>query len=82
MSYPPRPGFFAHLIHYLSSHQTLFTPDSFTITSSDMTQNRAAWIMAAGVKPFVIDKAPICKPGGGGILIKAHAVAVVSFEAL
>ncbi|GLA32381.1 hypothetical protein AnigIFM63326_011525 [Aspergillus niger] len=41
-----------------------------------MSQNRAAWIVAAGTKPFTIGEAPLYKPGKGEILIRNHAVAV------
>ncbi|RDH29045.1 zinc-binding oxidoreductase CipB [Aspergillus welwitschiae] len=43
-----------------------------------MSQNRAAWIIAARTKPFTIGEAPLYKPGKGEILIRNHAVAVVS----
>ncbi|KAJ6125616.1 zinc-binding oxidoreductase CipB [Penicillium samsonianum] len=41
-----------------------------------MSQNRAAWIVAARSNPFLVGKAPMYKPGPGEILIKNHAVAV------
>jgi Zn-dependent alcohol dehydrogenase len=45
-----------------------------------MNQNRAAWIVAARSKPFVIGNAPLYKPGQGEILIRNHAVAVVGSD--
>ncbi|CAK41438.1 uncharacterized protein An12g10910 [Aspergillus niger] len=41
-----------------------------------MSQNCAAWIIAARTKPFIIGEAPLYKPGKGEILIRNHAVAV------
>ncbi|GAT21906.1 zinc-binding oxidoreductase CipB [Aspergillus luchuensis] len=43
-----------------------------------MSQDRAAWMIAARSKPFTLGEAPLYKPGKGEILIRNHAVAVVS----
>ncbi|KFY98085.1 hypothetical protein V500_01802 [Pseudogymnoascus sp. VKM F-4518 (FW-2643)] len=41
-----------------------------------MPQNQAAWIPSAGVYPFVIDKAPLPRPGPGQLVIKNAAMAI------
>ncbi|KAE8334261.1 hypothetical protein BDV24DRAFT_170376 [Aspergillus arachidicola] len=41
-----------------------------------MAKNRAAWIMSSKSKPFLVDQAPLYRPGRGEILIRNHVVAV------
>jgi hypothetical protein len=47
-----------------------------------MAKNRAAWIMSSKSKPFLLDQAPLYRPGRGEILIRNHAVAVASHHPL
>ncbi|EHA25076.1 hypothetical protein ASPNIDRAFT_195049 [Aspergillus niger ATCC 1015] len=43
-----------------------------------MSQNCTAWIITARTKSFIIGEAPLYKPRKGEILIRNHAVAVIS----